>query len=217
METEAKTSDPSYPARTPGGVIAFAALGALALIVLGFGALGQAQLVARGAQLVANSTEHPLLGLRGPLADRREGRRGDQGPLGPRDGRLPRDRGLLRRDRSPMGVPGVNGLPVPGDPMHGEMVMNDPPGAGVFTVRFARGEVTAVSGTSITIRCSDGYDGTFAIAAETKVFLKGDKNAITEVTAGSTVLAIGRVAGESTTATLVTDDEPGKNRRPARP
>lgn len=217
METEAMTSDPSYPAKTPGGFIAFAALGALALIVLGFGALGQAQLVARGAQLVANSTGHPLLGSRGPLADRRDGPRGDQGRMGPRDRQSPQDRGLLRRDRSPMGVPGVNGLPMPGDPMHGEMVMNEPAGTGAFTVRFARGEVTAVSGTSITIRCSDGYEGTFAINAETKVLLKGGKNAITDVTTGSTVLASGRVAGDSTTATLVTDAEPGDSRRPARP
>lgn len=197
--------NPSFPARTPGGFLGMTAIGALALVVVAAGALVQAGVAAQGVRTVASVMKDDRPGPRRPLAEGRLPFGGDQGPMSRRGG---------RPDRMPEGGPGsMPGLAgIAGTPVHGDVVVDDPDVGGNATIRFARGEVTAVSATSLTLKCSDGYEATFAIDGNTKVRLGDDQRAVTDLKTGSTALATGRVTGESTTATLVTDSDPGRRR-----
>jgi len=199
--------NPSFPARTPGGFLGMTAIGALALVLVAGGALVQAGVAAQGLRTVASVMKDDRPGPRRPAADRRLPFGNEEGPMGRRGG---------RPDRMPEGGPGsMPGLAgIGGIPVHGDVVVNDPNAGGTTTIRFARGEVTAVSATSLTLKCSDGFEATFAIDGNTKVRLGDDQRTITDLKTGGTAMATGRVAGEVTTATLVTDSDPG--RRPGR-
>jgi len=93
---------------------------------------------------------------------------------GPGDGRLP---GADDRQggRNLPGIPGnrggrgqgLDGLGnvLGGTALHGEVTATV--NGSVQTLVFHRGEVTAVSGTSVTLRSSDGFAGTYGLTAAT--------------------------------------------------
>jgi hypothetical protein len=85
--------------------------------------------------------------------------------------------------------------------LHGEFVVKGKDGAYV-TVVSVRGEVTAVSATSITIKAEDGFTATYAVTADTKV--RGhDVDKIADVKVGDTGGAIGTKSGSTVTARAV--------------
>jgi hypothetical protein len=85
--------------------------------------------------------------------------------------------------------------------LHGEFVVKGKDGAYV-TVVSVRGEVTAVSANSITIKAEDGFTATYAVTADTKV--RGhDVDKIADVKAGDTGGAIGTKSGSTVTARAV--------------
>jgi hypothetical protein len=85
--------------------------------------------------------------------------------------------------------------------LHGEFVVKGKDGAYV-TVVSVRGEVTAVSATSITIKAEDGFTATYAVTADTKV--RGhDVDKIADVKVGDKGGAIGTKSGGTVTARAV--------------
>lgn len=85
--------------------------------------------------------------------------------------------------------------------LHGEFVVKGKDGAYV-TVVSVRGEVTAVSATSITIKAEDGFTATYAVTADTKV--RGhDVDKIADVKVGDKGGAIGTKSGSTVTARAV--------------
>jgi siroheme synthase len=85
--------------------------------------------------------------------------------------------------------------------MHGEWVVKGKDGKPV-TVASVRGEVTAVSATSITFKAEDGFTATYAITADTKV--RGqDVDKITDVEVGDKGGAVGTRSGSTLTARAV--------------
>ena len=63
---------------------------------------------------------------------------------------------------------GMMGGPLLGAPLHGSYVVEDPDG-GYRTVLSQRGEVTAVSSTSLTVRSADGFTTTYRLTDDTAV------------------------------------------------
>ena len=63
---------------------------------------------------------------------------------------------------------GLMGGPLPGMPLHGSYVVEDPDG-GYRTVLSQHGEVTAVSATSLTVRSADGFTTTYRLTDDTAV------------------------------------------------
>ena len=66
------------------------------------------------------------------------------------------------------GMGGMMGGPLLGAPLHGSYVVEDPDG-GYRTVLSQRGEVTAVSSTSLTVRSADGFTTTYRLTDDTTV------------------------------------------------
>lgn len=89
-----------------------------------------------------------------------------------RDWAEERGRGpMLRHGMGGMGGKsffGGMGGPLLGVPLHGSYVVEDPDG-GYRTVLSQHGEVTAVSGTSLTVRSADGFTTTYRLTDDTAV------------------------------------------------
>ncbi len=140
--------------------LGMAAVGLVCLMILGIGMAG-----------IAISRNHDRVGF---LADRQAGYSRGQDPRdgpGLNNGRgfrsgpqLPKDMPRKQGDR----VQGLNGLGnlLGGDVQHGD-VTTTVNGAAQALV-FQRGEVTAVSGTSITLNSADGFVGTYGRDVTTK-------------------------------------------------
>jgi len=68
---------------------------------------------------------------------------------------------------------------------HGEAVVKTKDG--YRTVVFQRGTITAVSGSSLTVRSADGYTGAFPLSADTRVRLDRAKSEIGALKVGQSV------------------------------
>ena len=85
--------------------------------------------------------------------------------------------------------------------LHGEFVVKGKDGAYV-TLVSVRGEVTAVSATSITFKAEDGFTATYAVNSDTKV--RGqDVDKIADVKVGDKGGAVGTKSGSTLTARAV--------------
>jgi|GEM_PF-1634140 len=83
-------------------------------------------------------------------------------------------RGPLRHGMGGKGLlGGMMGGPLLGAPLHGSYVVEDPDG-GYRTVLSQRGEVTAVSSTSLTVRSDDGFTATYRLTDDTSVLAGTD-------------------------------------------
>lgn len=85
--------------------------------------------------------------------------------------------------------------------LHGEWVVRGENGTFV-TMVGARGEVTAVSAGSITIKAEDGFTASFVVNADTKVRGK-DVDKIADVKVGDHGGAVGPKSGDTVTARVV--------------
>lgn len=110
----------------------------------------------------------------------------------------------------PGGLHGMRGGPM-GEALHGELVVKAQDGT-ISTVRQVRGTVTAVTGTSITVKAEDGYTATFAVNADTEVRTGlPSRNAdpatttgsIADVSVGDVAHVHGTVTGGTATAEAV--------------
>jgi hypothetical protein len=109
------------------------------------------------------------------------------------------------------GYPGRNGFPafrhgllggrLGGQLLHSETTVNTD--NGVKTYVIARGEVTALSSSSITITSSDKVATTFAINSGTRYGFRNFKQPQAQLRTGQTAMAIGTKSGDTTTATNI--------------
>ncbi|MEA2536797.1 MAG: hypothetical protein QOF11_1031 [Chloroflexota bacterium] len=72
-----------------------------------------------------------------------------------------------------------------------------------MTVHFERGELTAASATSVTVKGADGVSTTFAIGADTKVRSQGKAIEAGSLKTGDFVLAVGTGSGSDYDALLI--------------
>lgn len=88
-----------------------------------------------------------------------------------------------------------------GQLLHSETTVNTDNGVKTFVV--ARGQVTALSGSSITITSSDKVATTFAINSDTRYGFQNFKQPEAQLRTGQTALALGTKSGNATTATRI--------------
>jgi hypothetical protein len=108
------------------------------------------------------------------------------------------------------GMPGhvrVGGPPAFGQMLHGEAVTKDDSGA-VKTHDWQTGVVTAVSGSSVTVRSDDGTAWTWTLNGDTRVRENGKQGAAADVKAGDKVAISGLRSGDTRTAAAVLDPPP---------
>lgn len=88
--------------------------------------------------------------------------------------------------------------------LHGEFVVQTK--KGFVTLVLARGTVTAVSSTSISVKSADGVTTTFAVTSKTRVRQNGEKSDIGAVHDGDMVGVLGtKGADGSLTARVIRD------------
>ena len=85
--------------------------------------------------------------------------------------------------------------------LHGEWVVKGKDGRTV-TLVSVRGQVTAVSATSVTVKAEDGFTATYAVDAKTRV-RGADATTIADVKVGAKGAAVGVKSGNTTTARTV--------------
>jgi hypothetical protein len=100
------------------------------------------------------------------------------------------------------GGPGHRGQFGLGGALHGEFVVKKDDGT-YQTVATQRGEVTAVSKESITVKSEDGYSRTYTLTEDTLV--NAARDGIDDVKTGNTVSVAAVVADGKATATSVND------------
>lgn len=128
---------------------------------------------------VASAQTSPTPSPSSPTAPKAEGKHRPGGPGGP---------GGLGR--------GLMGA------LHGE-VTTKAPGGGYQVLAMQRGQATAVSATSITVKSEDGYSRTYAVNGDTVV--KSADNGIADVANGDQVNVIAVVTGDNARAVSVVD------------
>ena len=102
------------------------------------------------------------------------------------------------RDRGP----GKHEMLGMGGALHGEFTVKKD-GGGYQTVATQRGEVTAVSKGSLTVKSEDGYSRTYTLTEDTLV--NAARDGIDDVKTGNTVNVIATVADGKATAVSVND------------
>jgi hypothetical protein len=85
--------------------------------------------------------------------------------------------------------------------LHGEVTVqtND----GVKTLVMARGEVTALSGSAITVKSSDGVETSFAIDGATRYGFRNEPNPSAELKVGEDAFVTGEKSGDRPVAKRV--------------
>jgi hypothetical protein len=86
--------------------------------------------------------------------------------------------------------------------LHGQLVVSKP-GGGYQTVDVQNGQVMAVSTTSITIKSSDGFSKSYAVAAATMV--DAQRDGIASVKVGDKAAVVATVSGSTATASSIID------------
>jgi hypothetical protein len=110
--------------------------------------------------------------------------------------------------RLPIGPRLPGQLPAIDQMLHGEAVGKDANGA-IKTYDWQNGQVTAVSGSSVTVRSSDGTTWTWTLNGDTKV-RKNDKEdgSASDLATRDKVAIAGTRAGNTRTASMVADPPP---------
>jgi len=87
--------------------------------------------------------------------------------------------------------------------LHGQLVVPKP-GGGYRTVDIQRGQVTAVSATSITLKSADGFTATYAVQAATIV--DAQRGGISSVKVGNQATVLATVSGGTASAVRIADN-----------
>jgi hypothetical protein len=97
-----------------------------------------------------------------------------------------------------------------------EITVSTGTGTGTRTLLYVRGEITALSTSSVTVTINDGTRASFAIAATTRVREKGKDIKATDLSTGDRAMVFGlRNADGTYTATLVRCVREAARRAPA--
>jgi hypothetical protein len=96
---------------------------------------------------------------------------------------------------------GLLGRRLGGQLLHSETTVDT--GNGVKTFVIARGQVTALSGSSITITSSDKVATTFAVNSDTRYGFRDFKQPQAQLRTGQTATAIGTRSGNTITASNI--------------
>jgi hypothetical protein len=84
---------------------------------------------------------------------------------------------------------------------HGEFVVRQK--GGFATIVLQRGTITAVNATAITLKSVDGYTGSYAITANTKIRSQGKPETVAELKLGEVAMIRGVKLGATATASRI--------------
>ncbi len=85
---------------------------------------------------------------------------------------------------------------------HGDVVVTGSNGQ-AETKRIARGAISEVTATTVTVKSADGFSTAYTLAATTKITIDGTTGAVTGLKVGQSAFALGTVSGAAATADRV--------------
>src|SRR3954454_4076805 len=113
-------------------------------------------------------------------------------------------RGLPGHGPGGMGALGMFG----GRVLHGEATVQKP-GGGTTVVHFQDGVISSISGSTMTVKSTDGFTSTFTVNGTTRISLNGSDGTLSKLAKNDKVRVIGVANGSSTVAKMVLDGVPG--------
>src|SRR4051812_37309823 len=92
--------------------------------------------------------------------------------------------------------------------LHGEATVEKPAG-GTTVVRFQSGVISAISGSTVTVKSTDGFTSTFTVNGTTRISLNGTDGTLSKLAKDDKVRVMGVEDGSTTVAKMVLDGVPG--------
>jgi len=104
------------------------------------------------------------------------------------------------------GEPGAPGGPA-GRVLHSEATVQKPDGTTAVVVSQT-GDITEITGSTITVKSSDGFEATYTVDKNTRISINGTDGTASGMKKGDTVRVFGTKSGSSTHAEAVMDGMP---------
>jgi len=120
----------------------------------------------------------------------------------------------LRHGFGPAGGPmGLLGGLGGGKLLHGEATV-EKPGGGTNVVRFQNGTISAVDGSTMTVKSSDGFSATYTVDKTTRITLNGADGTLSKLTKNDQVRVLAMQSGSTNVAKMVMDGVPAFGLQP---
>jgi hypothetical protein len=120
---------------------------------------------------------------------------------------------------APFGRPGLGpdgmargllgGLAGGGKLLHGEATV-EKPGGGTSVVRFQNGVISAISGSTMTVKSTDGFTATYTVNGTSRILLNGTDGTLSKLSKNDQVRVLAVQSGSSTVAKMVLDGVPAR-------
>ena len=107
------------------------------------------------------------------------------------------------------GGPGALGLLGGGRLLHGEATVQKP-GGGTMVVRFQNGAISDVSGSTMTVKSTDGFTATYTVDRTSRISLNGTDGTLSKLSKNDTVRVLAVQNGSSSVAKMVLDGVPAR-------
>ncbi|HEX4654395.1 MAG TPA: DUF5666 domain-containing protein [Mycobacteriales bacterium] len=107
----------------------------------------------------------------------------------------------------PMPFGGRLGLGLGGHVLHSEATVEAPDGTTKVVVSQS-GDITDISGSTVTVKSTDGYEATYTVDKNTRISLNGNDGAMSSLKNGDTVQVEGTKTGSAAHADSVMDGVP---------
>jgi hypothetical protein len=95
-----------------------------------------------------------------------------------------------------------------GSVLHGEATI-EKPGGGTSVVHFQNGVISAISGSTMTVKSTDGFTSSFTVNGKTRISLNGTDGTLSKLAKSDKVRVFGVEDGSATVARMVLDGVPG--------
>jgi hypothetical protein len=101
----------------------------------------------------------------------------------------------------------LGGLAGGGKLLHGEATVAKP-GGGTNVLRFQNGTITAINGSSMTVKSTDGFSATYTVDKTSRITLNGADGTLSTLTKNDKVRVLAMQNGSSNIAKMVLDGVP---------
>ena len=111
----------------------------------------------------------------------------------------------------PMGL--LGGLAGGGKLLHGEATVQKP-GGGTTVVRFQNGTISAIDGSTMTVKSTDGFSATYTVDKTSRIALNGTDGTLSKLAKNDHVRVLAVQSGSSNVARMVLDGVAVRDMRP---
>jgi hypothetical protein len=108
-----------------------------------------------------------------------------------------------------MGMGMLGGIAGGGKLLHGEATV-EKAGGGTNVVRFQNGVISAISGSTMTVKSTDGFIATYTVNGTSRILLNGTDGTLSKLSKDDQVRVLAMQSGSSNVAKMVLDGVPAR-------